>query len=308
MKKIKISTSCEPYMYTTNNDMSKLKIGDVLDVKFQNKHKVREIYKGKKVKFIVNNTLKYDWYGSYYRIAIVPLEKKDKFTEKDSIIVDVADRYESLMIDLYPCNRRPFAGWRNKTVNIKKIDHIRMKTKVPFTFNNVKVNGSGRWVHVDGLSWVSGINGGQHIDTYKIIRDVEYLDVEMVGYSYKKDELDKAISDNKYMEHGFWDFLNVEFKYEKETRRAFGIFVKELSEEFHERLNILIKWCANYALHNKYEKWRDENGGYAAFDVLRKNTDNPYFEELLDTYSDKDRNTIINNVLERCHHVKERGY
>ena len=117
MKKIKISESCEPYMYTSQYDLKTINIGDVIDVTFKNKSRVKKEYLGKTIRFFVNNIMDYSFYDPYRRLAIIPLDKFENFTKKDAIIVDQTDRFDCLMIDLFPENRRPFAGWKNKIID-----------------------------------------------------------------------------------------------------------------------------------------------------------------------------------------------
>ena len=120
--KIKIDSSCEPYMYNTKKDLTKIKIGDVLDLTFGKKPlKVKKEYVNKTIRFIVNNYLEHTWRRTTRRLALVPLDKKDNFEESDILILDDYDRFECLMIDLFPINRRPYSGWQNKTVTFTKV-------------------------------------------------------------------------------------------------------------------------------------------------------------------------------------------
>lgn len=122
-EKISIPDTCEPYMYNTYDDLNKIKIGDVITLKFGKKtYRVNKQYVGKKVKFIVNNFRKHNWRRPTKRLALIPFDKKDSFTEKDVFFLDDADRFECLMIDLFPINRVPYAGWKNKTVDIVNIN------------------------------------------------------------------------------------------------------------------------------------------------------------------------------------------
>lgn len=128
--KVKIETRCRPYMYTTYYDLSKIKIGDILTLKFGKKpYRVKREYVGKQIKFVVNNSLAYNKYRPTKRLALVPLDRRYTFTKKDVLFLDDADRFEGLMLDLFPSNRRPYAGWRNKTVEI--IYHDRGTDDVP---------------------------------------------------------------------------------------------------------------------------------------------------------------------------------
>jgi len=122
MIKIDISDSCEPYMYNTYNSLLRVQIGDVITLKFGNKpFRVKKEYLGKTVKFIVNNFIKHNYRRPTKRLALIPFDKVDSYKKKDILFLDDADRFECLMIDLFSCNKRPYAGWKNKTVEIIKI-------------------------------------------------------------------------------------------------------------------------------------------------------------------------------------------
>ena len=82
MKKIQISKSCAPYMYTSEYDLTTLNIGDVIDITFKNKRKVRKDYLGQTIRFFINNVLDYNFYVPYRRLAIIPLDKFEKSTKK----------------------------------------------------------------------------------------------------------------------------------------------------------------------------------------------------------------------------------
>jgi len=187
----------------------------------------------------------------------------------------------------------------------EKIDHITVSDDKPdYTFNDVNVISTGCWKHIDGLLWVSGVCRGEHETIYNLIK--EHNDIVIKGYNYKINELGKAISKNKYFEHAFRDFIDVKFEFKNKTGNILGIFIKELSEEFHQRLNILIKWCCDYASTNKYVGRFANKGSYAAYDIIRNNLDNTYFLELLETYTKEERKNIIEHTLERCKDLDER--
>jgi len=117
--KITIEKRCEPYMYNTYDDLNKIEIGDIITLKFSKKtFKVKKEYVGKKITFIVNNFLEHNWRRKTRRLALIPLDKKDNFNKNDVLFLDDGDRFDCLMIDLFPCNRRPYVGWKNKTVKI----------------------------------------------------------------------------------------------------------------------------------------------------------------------------------------------
>lgn len=120
-KNIGIESCCEPYMYNTNDDLNKFKVGDIVEINFQNKHKVRKEFSGKTLKFQIMNSMSHNWGRPTQRLALVLADKINKFSEKDVLYLDDYYRFECLMIDLFPCNRRPYAGWKNKEVTIKKV-------------------------------------------------------------------------------------------------------------------------------------------------------------------------------------------
>jgi len=123
MEKIKIETRCEPFMYNTYDDLNKIEIGNILTLKFGKKtFRVKKEYVGKEVKFIVNNFFEHNWRRPTRRLALIPIDKVDNFKNSDVLFLDDADRFECLMIDLFPCNRRSYAGWKNKTVKIIAVE------------------------------------------------------------------------------------------------------------------------------------------------------------------------------------------
>lgn len=123
MEKIKIETRCEPFMYNTYDDLNKIEIGNILTLKFGKKSfRVKKEYVGKEIKFIVNNFFEHNWRRPTRRLALIPIDKVENFKDSDVLFLDDADRFECLMIDLFPCNRRPYAGWKNKTVKIVSVE------------------------------------------------------------------------------------------------------------------------------------------------------------------------------------------
>jgi hypothetical protein len=117
--KIAIPERCEPYMYNTPDDLNKINIGDVIQLRFSRRRfRVKKEYRGKSIKFVVNNYREHNWRRPTRRLALIPLDKQDAYTEKDVLFLDDEDRFECLMIDLFPCNRKPYAGWKNKTVRV----------------------------------------------------------------------------------------------------------------------------------------------------------------------------------------------
>jgi hypothetical protein len=122
-KLIEIPNTCEPYMYNTSDDLKNIRIGDVITLKFGNKkYKVKKEYIGKEIQFVVNNLFHYErWSTNYQRLALIPLNKQDAFEEEDILFLDKKERFESLISALFPCNRKIYNGWENKTVEILSI-------------------------------------------------------------------------------------------------------------------------------------------------------------------------------------------
>jgi prefoldin subunit 5 len=111
-----------PFFYNADPNLLEFKVKDIVELKFLNNNKVDERYRGKKVRFVVNNLMTYSWGGDLNRLALTPVT--DGWTHKDIIILDPAYRFECLMIDLFPENRRPFYGWGKKNVKIEKVGEV----------------------------------------------------------------------------------------------------------------------------------------------------------------------------------------
>jgi hypothetical protein len=128
-KKIGIESSCEPYMYNTEDDLNQFNIGDTIELVFnkKNKFRVRKKYIGKTVRFKVVNLMPHNWGRPTKRLALVEIEKADlpieKIKDTDVLYLDDTDRFECLMIDLFPINRKPYAGWKQKKVKARKIQN-----------------------------------------------------------------------------------------------------------------------------------------------------------------------------------------
>lgn len=119
--KVGIPSRCCPSFYLTNDDLNQFNIGDIVSVEFGN-GKVAPKYRNRTVQFVVNNYMKHNWRRMTKRLALIPLE--DRWTLDDVLILDDYDRFDCLMIDLFPCNRIPFNGWKSKEVKIKKNGEI----------------------------------------------------------------------------------------------------------------------------------------------------------------------------------------
>jgi len=109
-----IPRSFGPESYTTYDDLKEIKIGDQLEVTFGSGYGVERHHKGRTIIYNVNNAGISLWRRQSQRLALIAVGDPTNF-----ILLDDADRYECLMIDLFPINRRPFRGWKNKIVTIK---------------------------------------------------------------------------------------------------------------------------------------------------------------------------------------------
>ena len=122
-KLIYIDTECQPYMYNSDNDLTQYVIGSVVNVTFQDKRtRIKKEYKGKTVKFIVNNTRPYiNQHETCRRLALVPFDNQEDYKMDEVVIVDDTQRFRNKMMLRDKLLRRPFAGWKNKTVTITKV-------------------------------------------------------------------------------------------------------------------------------------------------------------------------------------------
>lgn len=128
---INIPSTCEPFMFNTNNDLNKFEKGDVVSIKFQDKS-YNGKYKGKTIDFIVMDYMEYS--NAYKRftkrLALVTLDKESQFTEDDILYLDDYYRFSSLIIDLFPINRIPYKGWKNKEVEITINNNLKRERKI----------------------------------------------------------------------------------------------------------------------------------------------------------------------------------
>lgn len=112
--------NCSQVQYNTYDKLVDLEIGDILDISFKEDRLVKKQYKGQTLPFVVHNYMKHNWRRDTKRLVLIPLAKLDTFEDDDILYLDDADRFECLMIDLFPINRVPYRGWKNKTVTFKK--------------------------------------------------------------------------------------------------------------------------------------------------------------------------------------------
>lgn len=258
MIKIEISTSCEPYMYNTICDIKSLNIGDIIDVKFKMASRVKKEYAGKTVKFFVNNILDYSYYSPYRRIAIIPFSKKDNFNYSDALIVDEYDRFYCLMIDLYPENRRPYAGWKNKEVDIYKTNE-----KIEIDFNSgitlrtdIKLKKNSMYIHpICEEHRILGCYGGLWLKTFEEFEDAFNLNhIKIIGY-------ETPIPKINTRDFNFDDsFLCVTFKDIVKNEKYFlpGYLFKETFQEFDERLEKYVESTIDIIKKSKNGKYDNE--------------------------------------------------
>jgi hypothetical protein len=104
-----ICDSIEPRTYHTSSNFTDLNINDIIEC----------TYKGSVSKYVVNSVhLRNSTFG------LIPFEKRFDHSSSDFIQVTSTSRVEGLMIDLYPINRVPYRGWKNRELVINKIDGI----------------------------------------------------------------------------------------------------------------------------------------------------------------------------------------
>lgn len=108
---------CDPSFYVTTQPLSKYDRDDTVELKFGTGRRVLKKYKGQTVRFTVNNYLDHEWGKKMRRLLLVP----EGGGTKEAIVLEEAHRFECLMVDLFPVNRRPFAGWSTKCATIRKV-------------------------------------------------------------------------------------------------------------------------------------------------------------------------------------------
>lgn len=307
MIKIKISDSCEPYMYNTKHHMKSLNIGDVINVKFKGGSKVKKEYAGKTVKFFVNNVLDYSFYDPYRRVALIPFDKKDKFDYKDALIVDEHNRFECLMIDLYPVNRRPYAGWKNKEVVIKQTkEKVEVETNIGITLrNDIKFDKNCSYIHPTNCveHTILRCYGGIGREAYEEFEEALSLNcIEMIGY-----ETPVPMPGTK--EFGYdSQFYRVTFKDIVSNEKYFmpGYLFKETIDEFNERLD---KY-ATYAVEiiNKSRSGANDHDPYNAYSIgvsYISNSSDEKVDKILEKYNKQEEENILNRCEEFLKWSKE---
>lgn len=182
----------EPFYINTDDDLLPFNIGDVVEICYPNNPR----YKGITVRYVVNNFLEYEFGHKTKRLALTPL--KDNWGKSNIVIIDDAHRFECLMIDLYPCNRRPFYGWYKKTVSIKKVNKVEKLPRYHGGMDLEKLlnvtDDTYILVYGYGQTEVTGVKKGHQFYGEKIItkKDVQ------AGVKFLKssiDKIDKYISD-----------------------------------------------------------------------------------------------------------------
>lgn len=106
----------EPSMYHSSQDLLQFNLDDKVEVTFGKGYGVPKKFEGRTLTFTVDNCKEYE-----YRIQSKVLVLKSVSDSKDIIVVHPRDRFECLMIDLFAVNRRPYAGWKNKDISIRKV-------------------------------------------------------------------------------------------------------------------------------------------------------------------------------------------
>jgi hypothetical protein len=119
---VQFSRGVQPFFFNSEDVLLKFNIGDIVEVSFGKGSKTWKRYKGKKIKMVVNNCKQYKWRNESKKLALTPTE--DGWLKSDIVFIDDTDRFECLMIDLFPVNRRPFSGWETKKVSINKVGHV----------------------------------------------------------------------------------------------------------------------------------------------------------------------------------------
>ncbi len=122
MENTKVPNGYYPFMYSTRYLLHKIENGDILTLKFgEKKYKVKKDFVNKTIDFVVVDYREHCFPRLSRILALVPVEKLENFEDKD--VLFLADTYcaECLMCKLFPCNRKPYAGWKNKIVTIIEV-------------------------------------------------------------------------------------------------------------------------------------------------------------------------------------------
>jgi hypothetical protein len=297
-------------MYTSEHDLKTLNIGDVIDVTFKNKSKVKKDYLGKTIRFFINNIFDYSFYDPYRRIAIIPLDKFENFTNKDALIVDQTDRFSCLMIDLYPENRIPYSGWKNKIVNIKLVDTIEIpKLEIPkpdFTFNkNLEFNHTGIWYHMKKYSFMSNLWGGTHEDNISFLKKHEgNPKLKMNGFIINDIPVDWIANAHDFL----WQYLSLSLTFGDKKKIIYSPIITEYEEEFCIRREALMNKVLEYISRNKYDRYKRIEGMFAVWDYATNLNNSELFEKCLDNFEKEDEKNILTNSLDYLNYKKERGW
>jgi hypothetical protein len=301
MKKVKISDRCEPYMYNSQNDLTTFNIGDVVDVVFMDKVKVKKDYKGKTIRFFINNILDYHWSSNERRLALIPLDKKDKFSDKDVLIIDHSYRFDCLMIDLYPENRRPYAGWRGKEVEITLIDKIEIP-KPDFTYNeNLNLKVGDIYVHIEEYKFLSNIWGGEGREILEMIKD-ELGNPKLQINGFVANEIPKNII--KEGPNFFRDYLSISVKFKGKNNSIYAPYLVEFLDEFNKRREILMELALDFISKNKGNWYKD--GLFVFWDYAVNESNEILLEKCVSKR--KDRSLILENMIERSKYKLKRGW
>jgi prefoldin subunit 5 len=198
-----IPNRCEPFFFNTDDDLLQFNIKDIVEVPYPTNNR----FQGQVVQYAVNNLIEHDYRHKTKRLALTPL--KDNWGKNSIVILDDSDRFECLMIDLYPCNRRPFYGWYKKTVSVKKVGTVKElpKYQKDVDLNKLLETSANTDVIVYSLyrDLIIKIGKGGCIDSEKIVtkKDVEiavaFLNTEINELDKRISDLNEAISGNEQM-------------------------------------------------------------------------------------------------------------
>lgn len=118
MMNIVVPDRCESFFYAISNKKTQLleyNVGDEITLKFPNHSRVRKCFKGQTITFDVLAIRKANWGYNMHWLGLLPKGSNDK---DEILFVAPYWRFEALMIDLFPINRRPYAGWKQKSPSI----------------------------------------------------------------------------------------------------------------------------------------------------------------------------------------------
>jgi hypothetical protein len=309
MIKVRISDRCEPYMYHTSNNLHSLKIGDVISATFTKKtSKVKKEYIGKTITFFVNNILDYNFYSSYRRIALIPLNKKDKFKNSDVLIVDETNRFESLMIDLYPENRRPYAGWKNKKITFEKLkEKVTINNEPTLTLRKIEFNKNSSFIHPKNCFEHTSLRcfGGISRESHEKLEDALKYNhtIKIIGYETPIPK----VNTTEFMYQDYHFRVTIKDLTAKKTYFFRGYLFEETVKEFNSRLFQYVEQAIKVVKEQEY-KLTLHNSLYNVFSIASHylaNCKQSDVDLLLDKYSKKDSQKIIDKCIAHLEYEKK---